>query len=315
MTTPAVPLPSLRPIIKVPVDVPKLTLAQKLESVAWVIIIGHVVRWAVDALYYVTTQVSYSTQAKGGQPVTVIGSSPPGDWWDRLPVHLAHLTGWNPWGIVNNGVLAPLWWVTIRHDTRYVVIGILTGVVVFFLFAKPRKHRKEYGPLRIAVTPALALVYAIPGVAIGAFIIYQLPWLVRHGLAVPVSYGALAAEVNGYIASGHLALTILGLAGSWIFAKYASLGPADEVQWFFAERKAARLTAQDQGLIGSVAGKIPVIGTPGYRLRVRALVAAGAPCRDRGTWMVVVAVGGLVILTVLAGYGAWLTLAGPAAGA
>lgn len=311
----AVALPPLHPIVQTPVEVSKLTFEQKLESIGWVIVIGHVVRWAVDALYYITTQVSYFTRAKNGQLVTVIGSNPPGDWWDRLPVHLRNITGWNPFGIVNNGQLAPLWFVTVRHDTRYVVIGILTGVVVFFLFAKPRKFRYEYGALRVAITPALALVYAIPGVALGGLVIYQLPWLVRHGFAVPDRFGPLAAEVNGYIASGHLALFILGLAGSWCFAKYASLGPADEIQWFFAERKAASLMTENKSLVGSVASKIPVIGTPGYRLRVRALVAAGAPCKDRGTWMVVVAVTGVVLLTILAGYGAWLTLAGPAAAA
>lgn len=286
------------------------------ETVVWVAIIGHVIHWMADALYYIGTQVTLMTEAKHGQPVVFFGSNPPADWWDRLPVHLYHLTNWNPFGFVNNGQLSPEWWYTWRHDIRYVAIGIAAGFVVTFLTAKPPKVRKDYTWYRIASTPALAFIFAVPGVALGALAIWKLSWL-AGGFNPPASWGILGNEVAQWSSTGHLALLALGILGSQFFAKYASRGPADEVQWLYAGRKANKILADRTGklaLLGNFRDSI-VIGPPGYRRRVHHLVDTGTVTEVHSTGIVVVLWLFTVLAFILAGYGAWLTLAGPAAGA
>lgn len=287
-----------------------------LETVVWGFILGHIVHWASDAGYYIGTQTTLFTEAKHGQPVAVYGSYQPGDWWDRLPVHLANLLHWNFFGFVNNGQAAPLWWVTDRHDIRYVYIGVATGVVVAFLTSRPPKVRKDYTWYRIAATPLLAFAAALPGIAVGALAIWKIPALQTGGINPPASWGMLGHEIGQWSGSGKLALVVLGLLGSQLFAKYASKGPADEIQWLYAARKANMILRERTGALsalGNLKDSI-VIGPPGYRRRVRYLVDNGIVTEVHSTGIVVVLALGAFLVFILAGYGAWLTLAGPAAG-
>lgn len=288
-----------------------------LETVVWGVILGHVIHWTADAIYYIGTQTTLFTEAKHGEPVAVYGSYQPGDWWDRLPVHLANLLHWGFFGFVNNGQAAPLWWITWRHDIRYVFIGVLAGVVVTFLISKPPKKRKDYTWYRIALTPVLAFVAALPGIAIGGIAVWQLHFLQTSGINPPASWGMLGDEIGQWSDSGKLALVVLGLLGSQLFAKYVSKGPADEIQWLYAGRKANMILHERTGklsALGNFKDSI-VIGPPGYRRRVRYLVDSGTVTEVHSTGIVVVLALGAFLVFVLAGYGAWLTLAGPAAGA
>ena len=282
----------------------KLGAAGIAENIAWVVIIGHVVRWAVDALYFLVIQLQVGFDYPAGHRVWDYG---PKDLWDRLPVHIRNMLH-EHWFA---GQSAPAWWVFDRHAARDLVIGIITGVVVFFLFAKPRTERRVYSWHRLAATPLLALLYAVPGVAVGGVIIWRVTWMRQHGWAVPGS-GVLANEANGFIAAGHWEIILLCILGSWLCARHASLGPADEVQWYLAEREAARRAST--GVTGAVARRLPLIGPPGFRLRVRWLMTSSGGQAPRGKAVERVLSVFAAGTFLLAGFGAWLTLAGPAAG-
>lgn len=275
----------------------------KLENIAWVVIIGHIIHWAVNSLYFLGTQVRYQVGYQTGDWTVWYLK----DAWDRAPVHISNMLQAH-WFISQ---AAPEWWVFDRHAARYLVTGILTGVVVFFLFSRPRRARKDYSWYRMAATPILALLFAAPGVALGGLLIWQVPWFSRHGFTIH-STAAYANEVNSFLASGKLDLFLLGLLGSWLFARFASMGPADEAQWFFAERKAYR-TANASGVTGWASRY--VIGPPGYRARVYAMLRGDVAPKEHGNALIFVLLGAAFIIVLLAGFGAWLTLAGPAAGA
>jgi hypothetical protein len=287
------------------------------ETVAWILIAGHVIHWAVDALYYIFTQVTYLTEAKHGQPTAIFGSIPPGDWWDRLTVHIANILGLHNSILNNNGAASPLWWITWRHDIRYVVIGVLAGVVITMLVSGPRAERRSYAWYRLAATPVLALAWALPGVLAGGLLIWRVAFLRTGGLTLSPSWGILGHEIGQWSSAGKIALVIIGLLGSQLFAKYASKGPADEAQWLYAGRKANKILHERTGRLAAVGNftDAVVIGPPGYRSRVHYLVDNGIVSEASSEGVVVVLWLGAVLLLILAGYGAWLTLAGPAAGA
>jgi hypothetical protein len=279
---------------------PHLNIWETLEALGWGLVALHVIKWAVNAIYFLLIQVSY-TVSYGKWHHTIIGLKDP---WDRLPVHIQNLLGAH-WFATQ---AAPAWWVTDRHDTRDLIIGIFAGVVAAFLLSKPRKRRVAVGPWRMAFTPLLALIWAIPGIAAGIGIIEAVPWITKHG---PFLHGGsvIANEVNTFIAAGHWYVVLLGFLGAFFFAKRASQKPADEVQWIYAERMADSIRST------SLVSVPHVFGPPGFRKRVHWLLDTKAVTPARSVWLMRLAIGGGVIVALLAGFGAWLTLAGPAAGA
>lgn len=288
---------------------PKLGIWGAIESLAWVAILGHVVKWAVDALYFLVTQLQYGVAyAKTSYTVWYLKPA-----WDHLPRYVGrwfHIR-WlqQPW--VDNA------WVVPRHDARALIIGIFYGVVVHFLFSKPTAYRpgQRLPAWRFAVTPLAALVLAVPGVAIGIAIVSQVPWAVHHGLTVPGS-SVFANWANGWVGAGHWHIFVIGLLGSYLFARYATRRPAGEAQWFYAERTAAAIRSSATGLAGlGNAAASQVIGPPGYRARVRYLVDNGIECPQHSPWMVRMLAGGGALIVLLAVLGTYLTLWGPAAGA
>jgi hypothetical protein len=119
-------------------------------------------------------------------------------------------------------------------------------------------------------------------------------------------------EVNQWISAGTWIGIAMGLAGSLFFAKYASRRPAQEAQWFYAERSAAKISSETG--LGKLRGT-RVIGTPSHRVRVRWLLDNSIKCVERSSWSVRLLVGGLIFTLLSAGGGAYIALAGPAAGA
>lgn len=84
---------------------------------------------------------------------------------------------------------------------------------------------------------------------------------------------------------------------------------ADDIQWFFAERSAAKF--RGEAGLGLSTGHI--LGTPAHRKRVHWLLDHETVLPKRNPWLV----RGLLVVAffalVFAGAGAWLNLAGPAA--
>jgi hypothetical protein len=125
----------------------------------------------------------------------------------------------------------------------------------------------------------------------------------------PASWGAPAAEINGWLAAGTWITVAMGVLGG-IVAKLFIQRPADDIQWFLAERSAGhvRSTAGLDALRGD-----KVIGSPSHRLRVHWLLDTQPSLPSRNPWLVrgLLVVGFLTLLA--AGAGAWLNLVGPAA--
>ena len=299
MNTAAVPL-------KRRAAIPKISWFSEMwfESFAWAFVIGHLVKWAVDALYFIIMQVRYSV-GYNGRTYQVWYAK---DMWDRLPVHISNLLGLEWFG---GSQTAPGWWVTDRHYARDVVIGLVAGVIITFLFIKPRHPDdvSDVGPWSYLWAVPKGIIWAIPGITIIAAMAWQLTWLTHHGLHLH-SGSPLAAEINGYVTAGTWIAVAMGIAGSQVFARFANRKSADAAQWFYAERSAAAIRS-NTGL-GKIRGT-RVIGTPSHRIRVHWLLDHDQDIQPHSAWAVRILVFALGFGVLLAGFGAWLTLAGPAA--
>jgi hypothetical protein len=287
-------------------DVPRIRLVSwpGLESVAWGAVIAHLVKWAVSFGYFASFQVRYLAPQYGPpQPPFVFFYLK--DWWDRLPVHVENLLGAS-WFI---GQQAPQWWVTWRHDIRDVGIAVIATIIVRLLFAKPKYPAGDHPGWGVYLTRIpLAIGAALVPIALIGVAAWQLPWLLQHGLTVPARYGALAPEVNGWVAAGTWITVAMGIAGGLVASRIMQR-VADDVQWFFAERSAAKI--RDESRLTLTQGR--VIGTPAHRKRVRWLLANEPELPARSPWLVRALLVAAFFAIAFAGAGAWLNLAGPAA--
>jgi hypothetical protein len=342
-------------------DIPKIRLLSwlGLESIAWGVVIAHLIKWAVSFGYYAVWQVRYSVgQSASPANFTVWDGK---DFWDRLVVHFQNglpglviagvsllaavlawllLAGWHPRTAPRRilqvlavlavatgaGYLAgravtgwhvhwfpsqaaPAWWDTWRHDIRDVGIVVVATIIVQLLFTKPKYPADDNPGVRVYLTSIpLALLAALVPIAAVGVLAWKLPWLMHHGLHVGGG-SAYAAEANGWLAAGTWITLVMGIAGG-LAAKFFIKRVADDIQWFFGERSAAKARS-DQGLNALRGDR--VIGTPAHRLRTHWLLDHSLDLPARNPWLVraLLAVGFLTIAA--AGAGAWLNLVGPAA--
>lgn len=287
-------------------DLPKIRLVSWLgiESVLWGVVIAHIIKWAVSFSYFAAFQVRYLVgYGKGTWTVWYLK-----DWWDRLPVHVANLLG-QPWFQTQ---AEPLWWIIWRHDTRDVTIAVVATIIVELMFAKPKYPVDDNPGLRVYLTSVpLAIGAALVPIAAVGVLAWKLPWLTQHGLMVPAHYGVAASEINGWVAAGTWITVLMGILGG-IAAKRIIQRVADDIQWFMAQRSAAKIRSSSG--LSALRGE-RVIGTPAHRLRVHWLLdhVTLSELPARNPWIV----RGLLVLgfftLVFAGAGAWLNLVGPAA--
>lgn len=297
--TPAIPV---RPG-KAKLDIPRIRLLSwmGLETVIWSVVISHLVQWAGNFAYFAAWQVRYAV----GYGKTLFTIWYLKDFWDRLPVHISNLLG-SHWA----SQAAPLWWVTDRHLIRNVGIVLVATIIVQFMFTKPKHPADDQISLGryIASVPLALAAAAVPIAAVG-ILAWQLPVLMHHGVEIPARFGGLASEVNGWLAAGTWIALVMGILGG-IAAKRAVKRPADDVQWFIAERSAGHIhsTSGLDRLRGT-----RIIGTPIHRTRVRWLLKNKPDLPERSPWLVriLLAAGGIAL--AFAAAGAWLTLFGPAA--
>jgi hypothetical protein len=372
------PVKESRKARKSSLDIPRIKLLSwlGLESIVWGVVIGHIVKWIGNALYYIfwQSQASFGS-AVGKKPVYTWNAK---DFYDRFPVHLQNglrwvvavaigiavfalvlyimrklLQGGNALVQLLSGFAAmcagataglaasvglsswrvhwfatqatPIWWFTWRHDIRDVGISMFATIVVLFMFQKPKYPMDDEPPAAVYARsiPLGVGVALIPIAAIGV-LAWQIPWLVRHGWAVPASYGALASEVNGFIMAGTWITIVMGVVGG-IVAKLFISRVADDLQWEVSKRSAAKIFRRRNSERGGLAGKLDsafsgtvlrtdrVIGTPAHRKRVRWILDNRPDMPARALWLTYALMAAGVLVLPLAAFGAWLTLVGPAA--
>lgn len=299
-------------------DIPQIKLLSVLglESILWGVVIAHIVKWIGNALYFLTWQVRYSV----GYGKTNFTWWYMKDTWDRLPVHISNLLG-KHWFAVQT---APIWWITWRHDIRDVGISFFATLAVSFMFTKPKYEMDDAPSVKRYLTSIpLAVLAALVPIGLIGVLAWKLPWLTQHGWAVPESFGALASEVNGFIAAGTWITVAMGIAGGLV-AKPIIKRVADDVQWFFAQVSSAKVIAKREGrsglagtldsaLGGTVARTDRVVGTPAHRARVHWILKNRPDEPARSPWLTRILMIGAALVLPLAAFGAWVTIWGPAA--
>jgi hypothetical protein len=186
---------------------------------------------------------------------------------------------------------------------------VVATIIVRLLFAKPKYPADDRPGLKVYLTRVpLALLAALVPIAAVGVLAWKVPWLLQHGYKVPANWGVAASEANGWIAAGTWITVLMGILGGLVATKVMQR-IADDIQWFFAERSAAKIQAESKlSLTGS-----RVIGTPAHRARVHWLLEHETDLPPRSPWLVrILLVVGFLSLAA-AGAGAWLNLVGPAA--
>lgn len=245
------------------------------------VILGHYAKWDVDAVYYLGLGAWWTPLHNG---------------WNNLAVNVNNWTQ-HRIGVLNEHIANTAWWVADRHGVRDLGIGLLATMLVIMAKQKPLIKRHHYGVFRLATTPVLAFLVAMPVWILGGYLLYK-----THTQASGWSYhGSNPWILDLYQVTGkqHIEFTVLGVLGA-LFVKLTGVvkGPADEFQWLLAE----------QGWPNII---------PGMKQRKAWLAdpkvdVHPAPKRPWVTRLVFIV---MAVSVPLAAYGAWLTLAGPAKGA
>jgi hypothetical protein len=262
----------------------KVGLGGTLVIIFCSVILIHYAKWVGDGLYY---------------PILGWPANPLHSVWNYLPVRINNaFSGHAPllarW--VNNGQGQPLWWTTVRHGARFLFIGLFATMLVDMAIQKPLKKRYNLGGFRLALTPFLAVLVAIPVWVAGGFLIYKLHWASAGWNA---GTSPLALDVNQYTGKLSLMFTLLGVAGG-VAVKLSKVvkKPADEFQWLLAEE--------------SWSGLVPL---PGIHARSKALHKGLVEKSTANPAVAKVAMWAVLLSIPLAVYGFWLTEFGPAKGA
>lgn len=202
---------------------------------------------------------------------------------------------------------SPAWWDTWRHDIRDVGIALIATIIVRLMFAKPKYPAGDHPGAAVYLTRfPLAIAAALVPIAGLGVLAWKLPWLTQHGVEIPARYGAAAAAVNEWLAAGTWITAVMGIAGGLVATRIIQR-VADDIQWFFGERSAAKLRRRKALSTGKV------IGTPAHRKRVHWLLDNQPELPERSPWLVRILVATAGISLLFSGAGAWLNLSGPAA--
>jgi len=269
-------------------------LLNKAELTVAGIALGHIGTLIVVGLYYLAFQTVPAVK----------------DGWDHFLSRDLHLFSQGHWN-------------TYRHLIRGVGEGVLAGflvqLVVFNHFAKRRPKVSIFDRLEIALripnrkdgrqvtgwqllaTPALVLIYAIPGFVIGALVVSA----VKHGLVSAHHYAQLVGGPNvGHSAWSHIETIwtsardqkIVGFFASFFLARRITRAVSDDVQGYFVARRIA-------------GGKPPrFYHPPNFRARMNAATVEGANTRlsAASNLMPVLLTLGIIVGLALAGFGYWV---------
>lgn len=282
---------------------PKLSVLMKAENIIWVIIFGHLIKWAVSAAYYLIVQEHYP---RGGGRVTNQKA-----YWDNLPYYVWHVWFRQPmqWGIEHY-----YWWLGFRHSVRDVYIGLIGGLVLQILVANSIKLAREAKARQLLLLPISAPLAGIPGFLIGWGIVTALDDWVYRGPGISVGGKQIyATEVNQFLQSSSWHNIIIGLLASFVFARFVAKRPLQTIQTFFIERDVNAIRWKRSA--GGHESRLRWVRPPGYRLRVKYMLDNNIVCDQHSPAISRVMLAGTPVALFLIGFGFWLLYFGPAKGA
>lgn len=324
MTTEAIAVPQ-EPRLGLLKRYHQLSKGERGLLILWGLVLSQFATPIGSAIYYLATQVSYLVRAAHTSgTLTLVGSNPPADWWNRLPNHVQNLLHQH-WGL---GASAPSWWVTARHDARHVLIGVLVVLLVGSVtigLAKVRKHtihnklapvfgwerkepqvaeRKRLGPGRmLASVPLAFLAAAAAATPLILFFARVTPVVDHWGISTGNAW------IEGWLGKGSLQLTVIGIVAGFAARKVLA-STFSTLQEMAVEKRAARNDAP------------PRWYPPNYQKRYGELANDGVEAPAYGRVMAALQqLMGLFlslatpVMLFLLGFGIWLLYFGPAAGA
>lgn len=258
------------------------------------LVLVHIGTLIVVALYYLAFQTIHGVKYD----------------WDHLLTGGLHF-----WGVhVHLTLLSKAHWAEWRHLIRNVGEGLLGGVlaqaIIWNHFKHQPKPRNRIDRVEIALhipnlkddrrtsgwqlvaLPALVLLYAIPGFAIGAGVAR----LIQHGIAHVHLHQVSSDALIQSLWTGNVSQKIVGLFASIVFARRVGRGVYDDVQLFYAERRraAGKPLAAYHTLVPTFAARYNGVSS-------NEAAAAAVDARDRwASWLLV---GSIPIGLALAAFG------------
>lgn len=273
---------------------PQRWLLNKVELTVAGLTLGHIGTLIVVGLYYLAFQTIPAVK----------------DGWDHFLSRDLHLFSQGHWD-------------TYRHLIRGVGEGVLAGflvqLVVFNHFARQkskvsvfdraeiklripnRKDGRQVTGWQLLATPALVLIYAVPGFVVGAAVAHA----IRTGLTTAHTYATLVGGPNyGHSAWNHIQTIwtsardqkVVGFFASFFLARRITKAVSDDVQGYFVARRIARGKATR------------FYHPPNFRARMNGATVEGANLRlgASSDLMPALLTLGIVVGIALAAFGYWV---------
>jgi len=234
-----------------------------------------------SSAYYIPTQTQLTWSAPKANAVITQGYL--GDTWDRLPVHIQNLLHYPVFGM--HGQAATLTWITARHDTRHLLIGLFGAIMIgaYTVSLKAgRKRRSTWG--MIASVPLAFLAAGVVGA--------PLIWVATH---FHFGVNTSSAYLNQWVGTGMPVLIVGILAG--FAAHFVLAGTFDTLQLIALEKR------QANGDVEKWWWKIVYPET--YRNRYDLLINEGHVPEKHGKLMGTLMALSTPVLLFMAGFGAW----------
>lgn len=277
---------------------PKLTALEKAENFGWAGVFGHLIKWAVSALYFLIIQFHYHVFGRITNQKL---------YYDNLPYYVWHVWFRQPmqWGIEHY-----YWWLGTRHSIRDVGIGLVGGLALQVLVANSIKLKQEASARQLLLLPITAPLAGIPGFLIGWGIVSAIDAWVYRGPGISVGGTQVyATEINQFAQSASWHNILIGILASFILARFVAKRPLQTIQSFFIERDVSVIRKTGNW------SWVRKIRPPAYRLRVRYMLDEDLPCEVHSATVSRILLAGVPIALFLVGFGFWLLYYGPAKGA
>jgi len=249
------------------------------QQIAWSAAAATIGAYMVSAVYYLLFETRWHA---GGHTILYLKPR-----WDHL--------------------LSYRWWQPARHDIRDVYEGVFATLFVRSLVAKWRRyHGARVGPVRMALSPLVIFLAALPVVLVGIWLIdISGPALWHHiaGHRVLHAHVALPGWLSAYLSLWNWQPLLIGIAAGLVVHRvYRPVG--NTVQLVMVERAVSRARRTGRQPVWV---RLPLM-PPVVRERFCYLTDDNIPVESHGRWIAVVTPVMVTVLFLLAAYGAYVRL-------